>query len=93
MLGFAVAEEMVGIEGHNHGNAWQYGAGGGVVGFIVLILDIIVWIEVLKSNRPPLSKVLWCVGVFIFPIIGLVVYWLFSNRAAHNSESGYESIA
>lgn len=22
-------------------NAWQYGAGGGVVGFIVLILDII----------------------------------------------------
>ena len=26
-----------------HGNSWQYGAGGGVVGFIVLILDIIVF--------------------------------------------------
>jgi hypothetical protein len=26
-----------------HGNAWQYGAGGGVIGFIVLILDIIVF--------------------------------------------------
>jgi hypothetical protein len=43
MLGFAVAEEVVGIEGHHHGNAWQYGAGGGVLGFVVLILDIIVW--------------------------------------------------
>jgi hypothetical protein len=147
MMGFAMAEEVVGIEGH-HGNAWQFGAGGGVVGFIVLILDIIVWsmfspltspclllrrptyhplsylfrysesteirsswgrmfygcdwgergwpvipVEVLKSNRPPLHKLLWCVVVFIFPIIGLVIYWLFSNRAAHNSGSGYESIA
>lgn len=24
-------------------NAWQYGAGGGVIGFIVLVLDVIVW--------------------------------------------------
>lgn len=24
-------------------NAWRYGAGGGIVGFIVLILDIIVF--------------------------------------------------
>lgn len=26
-----------------HGNAWQYGAGGGIVGFIVLVLDIMVF--------------------------------------------------
>lgn len=25
------------------GNTWQYGTGGGVIGFIVLILDIIVF--------------------------------------------------
>jgi hypothetical protein len=30
------------IAAQSHGN-WQYGAGGGVVGFIVLILDIIVF--------------------------------------------------
>lgn len=23
--------------------AWQYGTGGGIVGFIVLIVDIIIW--------------------------------------------------
>ena len=27
----------------SHGYRWHYGAGGGVVGFIVLILDIIVF--------------------------------------------------
>ena len=24
-------------------DAWQYGTGGGIVGFIVLVLDVIVW--------------------------------------------------
>ncbi|KAI1342731.1 hypothetical protein F5Y15DRAFT_412415 [Xylariaceae sp. FL0016] len=71
---------------------WQYGTGGGIIGFIVLVLDIIVWIEVLKSNRPPSHKLLWCVLVFIFPVIGIIVYWLFSNRAAHNS-GGYEPLS
>ncbi|CAJ2505184.1 Uu.00g125780.m01.CDS01 [Anthostomella pinea] len=71
---------------------WQYGTGGGILGFIVLVLDIIVWIEVLKSNRPVSPKLLWCVLVFLFPVVGIVVYWLFSNREAHNS-GGYEPIS
>jgi len=81
------------VSTESHGNSWQYGAGGGVVGFIVLILDIIVFMEVLKSNRPVLHKVLWCLVVFLFPIGGMLIYWLFSNRAAHNHGSGYEAIA
>ncbi|KAI1150436.1 hypothetical protein F4825DRAFT_426553 [Nemania diffusa] len=64
---------------------WQYGAGGGVVGFIVLVLDLIVFIEVLKSNRPATDKLIWCLVVFLFPIVGMVVYFLFSNRKAHNT--------
>ncbi|RDW71765.1 cardiolipin synthase [Coleophoma crateriformis] len=75
-----------------HDNAWKYGSGGGVVGFIILILDIIVFIEVLNSNRPVLHKVLWCLVVFLFPIGGMLIYWLFSNRTAHMS-GGYEPIA
>ncbi|KAK1763365.1 cardiolipin synthase [Phialemonium atrogriseum] len=74
------------------GNSWSYGTGGGIIGFVVLILDIIVFVEVVKSNRPPVSKLLWCLVVFLFPIIGLVVYWLFSNRVSHNSGSGYETL-
>jgi len=90
-LSLVLAEET--LTTASHGNSWQYGAGGGVIGFIVLVLDIIVFIEVLKSNRPVTHKVLWCVVVFLFPILGLVIYWLFSNRAAHTGSGGYESIA
>ncbi|KAK1976848.1 hypothetical protein LZ30DRAFT_692593 [Colletotrichum cereale] len=101
------------LETAAHGNTWQYGTGGGILGFVVLVLDIIVFrtypllssksvlcpnraphlVEVLKSDRPVSHKILWCLVVFLFPIVGMVIYWLFSNRAAHNSRSGYETIA
>ncbi|KAI0907685.1 hypothetical protein F4824DRAFT_453316 [Ustulina deusta] len=64
---------------------WHYGAGGGIAGFIVLVLDLIVFVEVLKSNRPVTSKLLWCLVVFLFPIVGMFIYFLFSNREAHNT--------
>jgi hypothetical protein len=48
-------------------------------------------VEVLQSNRDVPHKVLWALLVFIFPIGGMIIYWLFSNRAAHN-RGGYEVI-
>ncbi|KAI0542141.1 hypothetical protein GGR58DRAFT_454156 [Xylaria digitata] len=61
------------------------GAGGGIIGFIILVLDIIVLIEVLKSNRPASNKLIWCLVVFLFPVVGMIIYFLFSNRKAHNT--------
>ncbi|CAM1508751.1 Fc.00g055990.m01.CDS01 [Cosmosporella sp. VM-42] len=76
----------------NAAKPWHYGTGGGVIGFIVLVLDIIVWLEVLQSNRPPSHKLLWCLVVFIFPVVGVIIYWLFSNRKGHMRGSGYEPV-
>ncbi|KAF2466408.1 uncharacterized protein BDR25DRAFT_78064 [Lindgomyces ingoldianus] len=70
---------------------WQAGTGGGIVGLIVLILYIIAWVEILQSNRPPLNKLIWCLVVFLFPVVGMIIYYLFSNRDAHG-RSGYEAI-
>ncbi|KAH8661573.1 hypothetical protein BGZ60DRAFT_381354 [Tricladium varicosporioides] len=89
----AMAAPLPGDVSIESSNTWQYGTGGGVLGFIVLILDILVFMEVLKSNRPVTHKVLWCLVVFLFPVLGLVVYWLFSNREAHRGSGGYETIA
>ncbi|KAJ9636651.1 hypothetical protein H2204_005251 [Knufia peltigerae] len=73
-------------------NAIGYGTGGGIAGLIILILDIIVIIEVLQSNRPVSHKLLWILIVVLFPLIGMLIYFLFSNRAAHKSGSSYEPI-
>lgn len=50
-------------------------------------------VEVLKSSRPVPNKVLWCLLIFLFPIVGMLVYYFFSNRAEHNRGGGYEAIA
>jgi hypothetical protein len=45
-----VLAEAAPISTENHGNAWRYGASGGVVGFIVLVLDIIVFSTYFGTN-------------------------------------------
>ena len=41
LIGMVMADET--LKTASHGNAWKYGSGGGLVGFIVLILDILVF--------------------------------------------------
>jgi len=50
---------------------------GGIVGLIILILDIIAIVEVLRSGKPMVEKLLWILFILIFPIIGLLVYFFF----------------
>jgi hypothetical protein len=42
-------------------------------------------VEIFKSNRPVPNKVLWALVVFLFPVVGMIIYYLFSNRQAHNT--------
>jgi hypothetical protein len=46
-------------------------------------------VEIFKSNRPVPNKVLWALVVFLFPVVGMIIYYVFSNRQAHNT---YEPI-
>jgi hypothetical protein len=57
-----------------------YSIPGGIIGALILILDIIVIYEVVDSSRPLLNKVLWGVGVLLFPVLGVIVYFLFERR-------------
>ncbi|KAJ9498053.1 hypothetical protein H2202_006656 [Exophiala xenobiotica] len=83
-----IADEPITTAGNNIG----YGTGGGIAGLIILILDIIVIIEVLQSNRPASHKLLWILVTLLFPLIGMILYFLFSNRAAHKTGGSYEPI-
>jgi len=85
-LSLALLVEAAAIDTH-----WQGPTGGGIIGLIVLILDIIAWYEILKSRRPPMNKFIWCLVVFLFPVVGMIIYYFFSDRATHSS-GGYEAI-
>ena len=49
---------------------------GGLLGLIILILDIIAIVDAVKSSLDTGKKVLWIVLILILPVIGLILYFL-----------------
>lgn len=50
LASFALAAPVAqDVSASTAGNSWQYGTGGGILGFIVLILDIIVFSKCLSA--------------------------------------------
>ena len=50
--------------------------GYGLVGLIVLILDIIAIISILGASKPIEWKLLWILLVLLLPVIGMILYFL-----------------
>jgi hypothetical protein len=48
---------------------------GGLLGLVILILDIIAIVEILNSGRPAGNKLLWILLILFFPVIGLIIYY------------------
>lgn len=58
---------------------------GGLLGLIILALDIWAILKIFESGATTGSKVLWIVVILILPVLGLILWWLFgpsSGRAA-----------
>lgn len=47
-----------------------------LIGLLILIADIYAIIKIAQSSAETLAKALWIVGVLIFPIVGLIVWFL-----------------
>jgi hypothetical protein len=47
-----------------------------LIGIIILIADIYAIVKIAQSSATPLAKALWIVGVLIFPVVGLIVWFL-----------------
>jgi len=47
-----------------------------IIGIIILVLDIMAIYEVLVGWRPALHKFLWILLIIIFPVLGLILYYL-----------------
>ncbi len=56
------------------------GYGGGIIGLIIFILDIIAIIEVLGSGRPTGEKLLWVLIILFLPLVGLILYYLLGRK-------------
>ena len=49
-----------------------------IFGLLILIADIYAIIKIIQSSASGLKKVLWILGVLIFPVLGFIV-WFFAG--------------
>ncbi|MFC1809197.1 PLDc N-terminal domain-containing protein [Candidatus Omnitrophota bacterium] len=52
----------------------------GILGIIVLILDIIAILDAVKSSMSNGKKILWVVLILVLPIVGLVLYYVIGKK-------------
>ena len=50
----------------------------GIIGLLVLVANIYAIYQVITSGASTLAKVLWTLGILIFPVLGLIV-WFFAG--------------
>jgi len=48
----------------------------GLLGLIILVLDIIAIVDAAKSSMNTGKKALWIVLILILPVVGLILYYL-----------------
>ncbi|MCF8496290.1 MAG: PLDc N-terminal domain-containing protein [Alphaproteobacteria bacterium] len=48
----------------------------GILGLIVLILDIIAILNIIQSGLEPIMKLVWVVLVLALPVIGMALWFL-----------------
>ena len=51
---------------------------GGIIGLIILALDIWAIINVIQSGASTGSKVLWVILILVLPMVGLII-WFFAG--------------
>lgn len=52
----------------------------GLLGVIILVLDIYAIIRVAQSGASAMSKAIWIVLIILLPVLGLILWALFGPR-------------
>ncbi len=52
----------------------------GILGLIVLVLDILAVLDCLKSSKDTAKKILWIALIVFLPFVGLILYYLVGKK-------------
>lgn len=53
----------------------------GLLGLVILILDIWAIVTVVQGARPTGTKVLWIVLILLLPVLGLILWFLLGRKS------------
>jgi phosphotransferase system glucose/maltose/N-acetylglucosamine-specific IIC component len=53
---------------------------GKLISIIILIIDIIVIVDIVQSNKDTEKKILWIIAVVFLPILGPLLYYFIGKK-------------
>lgn len=53
---------------------------GGIIGLIILILDIWAIVKIFQSGASTGAKVLWTLLIIVLPLVGLIIWLLLGPK-------------
>ena len=53
---------------------------GGILGLVILALDIWAIVQILQSGKTAGSKLFWVLIILLLPVLGLII-WLLAGQA------------
>jgi len=54
---------------------------GGILGLIILVLDVWAIVKIIGSSAGTGSKVLWIVIILLLPVLGLILWFLLGPKS------------
>ncbi len=52
----------------------------GLLGLVVLVLDIIAILDCWKSQKTTGKKAIWIIVILVLPVVGLITYFLIGKK-------------
>jgi hypothetical protein len=53
---------------------------GRIISLLILVIDIIVIIDIIKSNKDTEKKILWIIAVVFLPVLGPILYYVVGKK-------------
>lgn len=53
---------------------------GRLIWLIIIVIDIAVILDIIRSNKDSEKKVLWIIAVILLPVLGPILYYLIGKR-------------
>jgi hypothetical protein len=49
---------------------------GRLISFLILVIDIVVIIDIIQSNKDTEKKILWIIAVVFLPVLGPILWYV-----------------
>jgi hypothetical protein len=53
---------------------------GRIISFFILVIDIIVIVDIIRSNKDSEKKILWIIAVVFLPVLGPILYYVIGKK-------------